>query len=321
VNIYAFGAYGTNNIGDEAIFQGIKRAYPGVRMIYVNKSNEPNSIWYADFTERRHNFTPGSHLIIGGGGLLYGRDAVETMLQLVALCRGSGGTISVEGLGCEALKEDYVDLVKQLMSQANKITVRSKSSQAILAEIGVQSEVVEDFAFQLRDLFQHPPRERGEMPRIGLALSGDAYNQNYAKLCELIERYTVGDKRMEFIHIPHSHSYVDRFNNDLIVGQHIWSSIAVYHAKREERFTCLPYVNDVAAVAKEYGKIDAVIAERFHGIVFGVMSGIPIVANAHNRKNRAVIEDLGDKADFIPFEGDDGLEAAFERMWEKVSQR
>lgn len=306
---YAFGAFGTNNVGDEAIFWGMRRIYPDLIQIYINKSNFTTAVWYADFIEGRRTFEYGDRLTIGGGGLLYSRHAVETMIKLADMVQSVGGSVSVEGIGCEALVDDYVDLVQELVRRADKLSVRSTTSAEIIrSRTKADPTVIPDFAFNLGDLFTHSERKTDGYITIGLSLSGDAFNNQYERLCRIVERWSAGHPLVRFVHIPHSRSYTSKHNNDLIVGQLIWSSISVYHARRESRFDAIPFSVDVENVAYVYGQLDAVIAERYHGLVFGTLAGIPLVAATGNLKNQSFVKDRPSATAFS-FENEDQMES------------
>ena len=319
---FCFGAYGTNNVGDEAIFEGLRSLHKCVVPIYVNKARVAPSVWYADLLEGRCSFPTGAKLILGGGGIMFSREAVLDMISLAKLARSAGCIVEMARVGFEAAQENYFGDIQDLLGLCSRVTVRSTVSQQILQKIcGVQVVVERDFAYELRNVVDSTPAPpRADMPTVGVVLSGDVFGSRYTAISRTIEQFTVGENRTLFRHIPHSRAYVDPRNNDCIVGQYLWSSISVYHAAREDRFVLEDFTNDPNVVLTTYKKLDGVISERFHGLIFADILGLPLLALSGGLKNESFVRDYSGGGLFVS-RSDDDFDASFGTFWAMVYGR
>ena len=291
--VFAHGAYGTNNVGDEAIFEGLKRRFPECIQIYINQPRVPGSVMVYHMLAGPNRFRADDHLIIGGGGLLYDRPALQVMVDLAARMRAAGGQVDVLGIGCESAKPAYYDLIKQLVGHARDVTVRTTTSQQILQDIaGVSCRRQDDFALNLPAPALGPVGDDRLAPRIGVVTTGDP-REDISVLAGIVHRHTGPDApngRVHFVHIPHSRA--SRHNNDVTVGHTLWSSIEIYKRNRDLFFHLEPFSPDPATVLRTYATLDGVITARFHGMVFAHLTGLPVLSmRAHTLKNQSFIKD------------------------------
>lgn len=292
--VYAFGAYGTNNVGDEAIFYGLRKLYPSAFQVYVNKSDVNNSVWYADILEGRHSLPSNTLGIIGGGGLLHSYGAVSDYIKFVKLVLGSGGTAEMRSVGAEGVAPDFKSAVTDLVRLCERVTVRTRESQRIIFDVsGVTAELEEDFALRLDVPACRSPRaiDSEVLPTIGVSVGMSPFLSDGAFFKNLVERYTIENGPVNFVFIPHSHSFVDVNNNDLLTYEYFWSSINIYHSTRERRVRVAKFTTDPEEVLRTYALLDGIIGERFHSIVFGHMLNIPTLALCHSKKNESFILD------------------------------
>lgn len=319
---FAFGAYGTNNVGDEAIFEGLKLQYPDVVQIFHHRQTCERAIKIEFALRYRRLFQSDSRLIIGGGGLLYSRSAVADMVSLAESARAAGARVDVLGLGCEGAQGDYREEIRRLVASAQRITVRTRTSAEILRTItGREAEVQADFAFNLaREL---PARKwtADATPLIGVVTGGDV-REDYSDLVAAINSRLSGppQRRARFVHIPHSMSFDDRYNNDLLVGSALWCDLSLDKLKHDDSFRLEPFRADPRAVLEVYAQLDGVMTSRFHGMVFAEMMGLPVLSlAARTLKNRAFMLDHGRPQLFAP-SGNGGLQNAFEEFFLAVKQ-
>lgn len=273
---YAHGAYGSNNNGDNAIFEGMRKEIPNIKQLYLNKTLEPKSLCYGDIIDGRTEFdNEANELIIGGGGLLYHKGAVETHIKLAEIAISNGMRVSIQGLGCEDIKPEYYNEVQKLASLASYISVRSKRSQELLSSLNIRSNLRKDFAYNLEGFkltdIKIPENKRKGVLNIGLT-TNTIVGENFDKLCAII-RELLWD--VNIYHIPHSKAYVSIDNNDIITGNKLWSSIDVYHSDRENWFTLLPYYNVPNNVLTMYSQLDAIIGFRYHSFIFAELNNKP----------------------------------------------
>jgi polysaccharide pyruvyl transferase WcaK-like protein len=305
--VYAYGAYGTNNVGDEAIFQGILEEFGDVIQIFHQRPSHNNAISIGDAVLYTGLFKPGGLLIIGGGGLLYGKEAVETLIQLARNAKARETNVDLLGLGCEAAHEDFFAEIRLLDSLVRNVSVRTRRSAEIYQAItGRMPEVRPDFAMNLSRKIGLPARrQERKVPLVGIVTSGDIRDDLRPLIDAMVSngRGPIGE-RVNFVHIPHSQSYIDRCNNDVIVGQALrcdfWKAANEGEIQNESKLSVLPYQNDPMEVLKFYSELDGLISARFHGIVFAEIIGLPTLVlpavPAAAEKNEAFIRDYcGDR--------------------------
>ncbi|MGY4509109.1 polysaccharide pyruvyl transferase family protein [Bradyrhizobium sp. USDA 3650] len=289
--VFAIGAYGTNNVGDEAIFDGLSVIFPGCVPIHIGKSDRPNAVFFEDVLKNPEFFQRGDLLIVGGGGLLYDKRAIRLFIELARAVDRAGGKLRILGLGCEAADEAYYEDIRELVGLTDTVEVRSSISQEILKRItGREAVFREDFAFFLRSKINQAEGSCDDVPHIGIVTSGD-YLEDISELCRVIKTFTATPK-VKFHHIPHSRAFFDPRNNDLTVGQRVWSSIDVYFGNREQLFFTESFSSDPTKVLNRYRKLDGVVSRRYHGLVFSKIVGIPHMGmNGESLKNGSFFAD------------------------------
>lgn len=320
--VFAMGAYGTNNVGDEAIFDGIKIEIPDCIPVHIGKSHRKNAVFFEE-PLREHNFFRSSDkLIIGGGGLLYDPRAVSVLTRVAQMARKNKATVEILGLGCEAAEKSFYAEILALTNLADRITVRSSISQEIMKKItGRSVERQDDFAFNLSKLNIGPATgSKGPIPNIGVVTSGDVL-EDIKELCRIIRTFTAGARVANFFHIPHSKAYFDFRNNDLIVGESIWSSIEIYYESREGHYFTESFTVEPSQILSRYRKLDGVISRRYHGLVFSKIMNLPCLAmNSSSLKNRSFVEDHRSDLTHTSSNNDDLFEK-FESFYDDVLMR
>jgi len=277
--VFAYGSFGSNNVGDEAILEGIFRLYPKCTQFYSNKLRTGRGEFAQAAIEAPNFFRPGDYLIIGGGGLLYDRQTVSLMADLAQAARRAGAVVDILRLGCEAAQDSYAAEIRRLFSQARHVTVRSSQSQTIMQRlIGKTCPVEVDFAFLLRPQALALPRILQTETTIGLVTATTSLAEVQA-IASVIRTHTQSpSQRVRFVHIPHSRSYFNLENNDRITGEEIWTSSAMQHAWEETAFEPLAYDGDPIRTLTLYKSLDGVVSSRYHGLVFAKMTEIPALA-------------------------------------------
>lgn len=321
--IYAIAGYGTGNLGDDAIFQGLLKEHPKAVQIYVNLPSHKNNIWYGDiqkngFPEEATN----GELIIGGGGIFHSRQAIVDFLSVVEKAKLRGMKVSIRKVGAEYLSYDYAEEAIDLCRCAHFVSVRSKRSKEILDAIGACNvKEDKDYAYNLvNDVeiesikFPSFPTNR---PTIGLVTAGN--RDDLDKIAKIIKFLTTdfgfGDIMCNVVHIPHCRHYVSASTNDVVTGEMLWSMVDIYHAKRYDKFKLMQFPDSCLKLLNAYTKVDAIIGLRYHSFIFSELVKKPLLGltagakaetyfNENKRKNSASI-DIG-----RPLE--DLLEAVFQ---------
>lgn len=315
--IYAFAAFGTNNIGDEAIFNGLSEEYPGAIQMYVNKVPKwgvgtTPAVWYADFLTGVKHFVKEDTLIIGGGGLLHSMQAINDYYTMAQLVFDVGGKVIIEGLGAEGLQTEYKPIVKNLLSLATHISVRTTTSRELLQPLTTKKvDIRSDFAYSMKwKRAQLGPLARAKY--LGIVVGGTTNLHEYDELCALIKKYSVGATHFNFLILPHSISYTNPMNNDRLVAQYIWSNCDIYHSYREDRIHILEYLpscpEEMVSLYSEvmYG----VIGWRYHSLIFSELANKPILLAAPTFKNMAYVKDVK-RSNLIVKQNNETLEQAF----------
>jgi len=267
--IYVLGAYGTNNIGDDAILEGIKTIYPNVIPI-SHGFCKYNPIHLSAAYENKI-FKAGDTLILGGGGLFYSIEAINHWFMLCDLASRSGAEVEIRSVGFEGYLPEFYDLTKKLLSLAKVITTRTKFSTWSVNTIFDTNAIFEpDFATKIKIDNENTIRDKNQRKKIGLVLGGDL-NSDYSKIIDMVSSY----RNLDFIHIPHSRSQLSWKNNDVIVGEFIKSSLYKGGVEEINNFVQLDHLLDPKEHIERFRNLHGVISQRFHGVVFSGMINVP----------------------------------------------
>ena len=278
--IYAFGAYGTGNLGDDAIFQGlVNNVSPEeVIQVYVNVPSYPKNLDYDDMLRDKNLLiNPNDILIIGGGGLFYNKLNLINMNRLADIALKYRMKIQIRGLGCEGNAQNEKSLIQSLCSKASLIEVRSKESKRILEGYNIDKVILKkDFAYDLKPDIESAkkifPEFNPNYPIVGISTGG---NQDDIDKLSYIVRYLTF-RGVNILHIPHCRHYTDRYGNDVITGEILWSNIAIWCGERLNNFKLLPYVKKPEILLGVYHLVDAVIGMRYHSFIFSEIAHKPI---------------------------------------------
>lgn len=277
--VFTYGSYGSNNVGDEAILEGVRKLYPNCFQFYLNRMRNGKGFFPSEAVRDKRFFRSEDHLIIGGGGLLYDRSTVELMANLAEAVTRNGGTVDIGRLGCEAASPDYYDQIRRLFSYADKISVRSSNSQRIMdAIMGEVYPIEYDFAFNLREDVPALAEKHSEIT-IGLVTASLDRKplDHIAGLVSYVAKLRWG-RKINVIHFPQSRSYFNQDNNDVLVGERIWIAAAMQNSPDLEAFRTAPYNDDPVETLKQYKRLDGIISSRYHGLIFGSLCEIPTLA-------------------------------------------
>lgn len=285
---YLFGGFGCANAGDEAILAGMKLEYPGSTTIYVNKPGTKDDIFYADLLEDRVQFNKDKHsgLIIGGGGILHCKQAVDDHLAMAIKARQAGLDVTIEGVGLTELKPEWEVSTKMLLSMASKITVRDTTSAKLAERLGYKAEVRKDFAYNLE---VSPRRSNGY--GIGVIPAPDS------NLPDLIHRIAFMLDHTDVWLIPHSRAYVSAASNDVITCEKIWSNWALH--RRRHNLHILPFYEDVENSIQRVKAYKGIYSARLHGCIFADIAGTPVTSPVGKPKIDAFYADNPQHKQFI----------------------
>jgi polysaccharide pyruvyl transferase WcaK-like protein len=138
------GFVGHGNLGDEVLFDQIKRAFAPVRLV----SAPPLSDGFRGhlISRKRHDV-----VILGGGTLIGGNrpDGSNPFREHFQSIRSRGRRTIVFGTGVGALSPDpnsnrWLDYWKPILQAAEYVSVRDPTSARSLASIGIEADVIGD---------------------------------------------------------------------------------------------------------------------------------------------------------------------------------
>ena len=300
--VIAYGSFGSNNVGDEAILEGIKRFYPDCIQIYHNRPRAGEGYLPSQLIGHRPFFNEGDYLILGGGGLLYDRGTVSLMADLARAALAANATVDILRIGCEAAQPEYSKEIIDLFSMARRITLRSTISREIMFNLTGELYPVEyDFAFNLADEAKRLPRAPTDMLTIGVVTASSSPADLIA-LAAVIRQHTRANAKrpVRFVHIPHSRSYFEVGNNDCVTGQALWTMCFMHQAADESLFQAWDYDSEPLSVLAKYKRLDGVMSSRYHGLIFGQLAGTPTLAIGGDLiKLRSYIDDHASDTLFV----------------------
>src|SRR4030042_565508 len=302
-NIYVMGAYGNGNLGDDAVFLGIKEEHKNdnVIQIYDCKPSSNPSIWGGEVLSEAFVFPPpgdGDKLIIGGGGLFFDNNNIYCIDLVTQKAQTAGYGVEIQGVGIEHLAtldfDDY-EKVKVIFNRSKLTSVRSKESARILNEANIRNVTVrKDFAYGIspdmesaRKVF---PEFRNNLPVVGINLLGwDASRMN---LAVSIVRMLVSNG-CNVLHIPHSRHYSSPFENGIIAGEYIWSLLNLYETgfNKSEHYKQLNIVSNPEILLGVYYLLNGIVGFRYHSFIFSDMANIPLFGFVTSRKHLSFFTD------------------------------
>ena len=275
--IYAFGGYGCNNVGDEAIFDGILYGTDEeVIQIYINVPEGHRSVWYADLLSGKEKFDEAAtQLLIGGGGIAHCLGAVEDYVRMAKIAKEQGLRVTLQGVGLEGCTPEIAPALTELLSLAEAITVRSAKSKQIAKDLGFDSYQGKDFAYNI------PTQESGII-RYGAAVSLSAIADKDLPI--YVERIRVLLRHFNVMFIPHTRPYVSHDNNDVVLGHKIWSLLGGWIDKSLKDFYVADFDPNPYEALARYTSVKAVYTERYHGCIFSQMTNTPVIGIGGGRK-------------------------------------
>lgn len=286
-NTYALGAYGTCNIGDDAILHGILTKAPNLIPIAHSPLCDHSPIFILDAAADKNLFKKGDTLILGGGGLFYSKLAILDWLKFANNASSSGANFEIRAVGFEDYIDDFYDPTFQLFSLASKITFRTNTSLQIYKNIfPFNAEIESDFATLLKPKFNEYEEVINTRLSVGVVTTGSIH-QDYSELISLINHF----KNVDFFHIPHSRSPLGWENNDFVVGEYINTFIKKSFKEPITNFYTSSSSINFQDVMNIYKKMNAVISYRFHGVIFSDFFNLSCgVMRAESLKQRSSLE-------------------------------
>jgi len=300
--IVVSGYYGFQNLGDEAVLaatvQELRRLRPDAAITVLSASPEETSRVHGVRGVPR--MAPGplcaalrqADLLLCGGGSLF-QDATSWRspwyyLGVLSLGRRLARRTAVHAQGIESPSRAFVRAgIARVLDRVDLVTVRDRSSLAVLAALGVRRPRIvlsADPAWLLTPDWSAAAaaeRERwGGGPWFGLALrpwgSGLAVRAAAAAARTVAARLGVRWALLP-MHRPGDLAVADA------VAREIGAAAAVVRAPLGPR--------EILALM---GTLDLVVGMRLHALLFAAAQGVPVVSVAYDPKVTAFVRDLGE---------------------------
>jgi polysaccharide pyruvyl transferase WcaK-like protein len=296
--VLVVGAYGYGNVGDEAILAGVVARLSGQSVTVVSRSPAQTAATHGVRAIGILRAIPallGHRSVVIGGGGLFGRDMgrlgrLLPLFGLVAVALGKN--VVIEGVDVdERLSRSARVLVPALMRAASRVSVRDRGSLAILTGWGVLSSVQPDLSAWMEPAA--PQVGRGALERAGLdldrpivGLSLTAVNPRMAD--RAIEAAAGAIKALpdaQFCFIPMS--------RHPSVPQHDDTQLARRLVGLNANLVVLDESLTPAAVLSVFGQFSAVVAMRYHAMLFAERAGVPLVPIPYAEKTERWLAEHG----------------------------
>jgi len=300
------GSYGGMNLGDEAILDGIitqlRASVPAeITVFSINPKD----------TQRRHDVdraVPVRNLtrkeaaaevgrldlfILGGGGILYDRDA-ETYLREVLIAKELGVPVVLYAVSAGPLVDSSVrQAVRAALNTATVITVRDRQARRLLEDVGVEREihVTADPALLLREEPLPIEAIKAEGVEFERHLVGFSVREPGPAAPDIDpdEYYSLLANAADFV--------VERLDADVVFVsmertdvQH--SHAVVAHMKNAERAEVLRRQYTPQQILNFVGHLEFAVGMRLHFLIFSALRETPFVALPYASKVKGFLEDL-----------------------------
>lgn len=337
LTIGVLGSYGGRNLGDEAILTGLladlQEQEPNARIIVFSRNPDHTRSAHPEVeavpwegvsrTDSSPVLAQLDLLILGGGGILYDREA-RRYLRVVRVAQERGLPLLTYAVGVGPLSE-IVDtgMVRETLAGATQVTVRDQESRMLLEEAGLLNPitVTADPAFLLEaeDFPAHLLREEGvpagrrlvgmsvrEPGRAAERLDVDGYHRLLAQIGDFLVHRIDADVLfvpMERDDIRHSHGVLS-------------------HMIAAERGRILHGSYSPQQVLGLMRHFDLAVGMRLHFLIFAAMVNTPFLPLPYAGKVFDLAQRLGVPAlRGVEREVEGPLLAEVDRLWDERDQR
>ena len=326
------GSYGGMNLGDEAILEGIlsqiRATVPAEIAVF---SRSPADTLARHKVERaisarsltRREITPEIRqldlFILGGGGILYDRDA-ETYLREVTVAHELGVpvllyAISAGPLATQGARRAVREALNATASTV--ISVRDRLGYRLLEDVGVTREIhlTADPAFLL---------EAEELSVDALEAEGVEFDRHLVGFSVREPGPAAPDIRPEeyYALLANAADYiVERYDAEVLFVpmektdvQH--SHAVVAHMQNAERAEILRRRYSPRQILDLMGRLDFAVGMRLHFLIFAALRGTPFAALPYASKVSGLLEDLEMDTPPLGSIGIGQLIARIDRSWD-----
>lgn len=327
------GSYGGFNLGDEAILQVIiqelQRSLPVEITVF---SRDPED------TKARHHVNAVAHgrlsrgqarafaadldlLILGGGGILYDKDA-DMFLREVMLAHEVGTPVMIYAVSAGPLTDPALrERMRTALDRAAVISVRDRRTLQLFDEIGVEKEVhvtadpallLEAEPLTLEEILRAEAIDPGAR-LIGFSVrepgpaAPDLQIEHYHRLVANAADFMIDRLDAEIVFFPLERRTFDVQHSHAVVGR-------MSHAQRA---TVLKRDYSPGQIVSLLTHFEFTVGMRLHFLIFSTLAGVPFMALPYATKVSGFLDELTLDAPAINDVSSGQLIAHIDRAWDE----
>ncbi len=336
------GSYGGMNLGDEAILDGIVtqlRLSIAAEITVFSRNPQDtltrhkveHAIPVLSLTRKEvSREIEGLDLfILGGGGILYDRDA-ESYLREVFLAHEFGVPVVVYAVSAGPLTDSRArNAVREALNQAALITVRDRQGYRLLEDVGIEREIhltadpallLSPEPFPLEALESEGVEFERHLVGFSVREPGpaapDLDPEHYYALLANTADFMVDRLDADVVFVPMERTDV----------QHSHGVVA--HMRNSERAEILRRKYSAPQTLGLLGRFEFAVGMRLHFLIFAALQGTPFVALPYASKVVGFLDDLEMETPPLGNVGIGQLIARIDRSWDtrediraKIKQR
>ncbi len=309
--IIILGAYGQENIGDEALLEVIVKNLKSLKNveISVNSSNPLktrkcygiNSFHTSikkDFWKKINKFLNADFIIYGGGTLLVElrkvnfnkKSPLYRAFIINIFSKILRKKVIYYGVGAEKVRDKIsTNLIKSIVNLSNLCFLRDKHSYDVLKEYGAKNDIKigADPCFLYKPEFNLNKKNLNKnicvLPLYRI-LEFDNYFQSYIQnLSDYAIKMSNEGYKIEFCAMSLFPS--DKINDEKIIN------LIKIRIGENKNINYNIKIRSPKEFLKYLKKFDLVLSSRFHGLVFSVLNEIPIISLSNFEKNESLMND------------------------------
>jgi polysaccharide pyruvyl transferase CsaB len=327
------GAYGTGNLGDEAILVGLLRLfvegkiYDRSQVVVFSRDPEETSSFHRVFARRKNilDLLKTDDIVIGGGELFQDVGYMSVKYSILGLIsKILGKRVKFYAVGVSSNRSRVAKLLMTMsLSVADEISVRDSASRKRLRNLGIRKPiiVVPDPAYYVEPVSQEEAtrllrREGIEVNEKNISVAIVSQHVRDPQQNRRIQLFLLNFLRkslkeyrnVQFVFFPfNSHKDVSS-DKDIIYGKWLESVL------KSERYKIIRSAYTPQQVMGMLRLMDLVVSTRFHPLLFAVRTGVPAIGIDLFEKVDSFCKKHG-----LPLIGTDEHEKIFQVMHTMVS--
>jgi polysaccharide pyruvyl transferase CsaB len=255
-------------------------------------------------------------LLLGGGGLLYDREA-EQYLHLPRIAQALGVRTATYAIGAGPLERPHErQSVASVLNGMAAVTVRDAPSRRLLEELGVERDiaVTADPALLLgleAPALEQPAALRSGHHQVGISVrepggaAESLVSGRYHRLLAHVADFVAARYDAELVFVPMEHG--DIRESHRVIGE----------MAMPERAIVVNEVGGPREVLLLMRQFDMAIGMRLHFLIFAAIAGVPMLALPYASKVSAFLDALGVPAPkLVDCEEEGVLMATVDRTWD-----